>query len=994
LTVLAAVGSAAQTQAATIYVSTSGNDANDGLTWATAKLTVSAGLTAAVSGDQVWVAAGTYVGCITLKAGVALYGGFAGNEDPASFDLAARDFTANATILDGNASGSVVTSPSGATATTRIDGFTIRNGTGTLSGGFRYGGGIYCASSSPAIANNTITGNNATSGGGGVYCGDSSTAAVVNNTITGNTTSSGGAIYCSYSSPTIANNALTANNAGTGGAIYCRSSSPEIIDNTINRNSASTLGGGIYCYSSSPAITNNTIAENTTSNGAGGVYCDSSSLPAITGNTISGNTATNLGGGVYCESCATIASNTIAGNAASTGGGVYCKSSSPVIANNTIRANIATGLGGGVYCHTSSSPTIANNAISGNTADSGGGVCCYSSSPAISNNAISGNTASNGGGVWCYSSSSPAISNNTISGNIATSLGGGIYCYTSSPAITNNIVAFNSSGLYKSGSTGTPTLSHNCVYHPNGYNYVGLNAGTNDISVDPQLVGAEYGKVHLKAGSPCIDAGLDSAVQSTWTDMDGETRIQNEHVDIGADEFNGTTPSFVPKIVRVSSSGNDANDGSDWPSAKLTVQAAINAVASAGGGEVWVAAGTYVERITLKQWVHVYGGFAGTEQSRDQRDWIAHVTVLDGNAGGSVVTASALSWGSSTVDGFTIRNGIGTLSSSSRYGGGVYCYYSSPTIANNAITGNTALSGGGGIYCRSSSPAISNNTIAANTAGNGGGGVCCVSSGPAISNNIIIGNTVNGTYGYGGGIYSSSSSSPVISNNTIARNTASGGGGGVYCNWSSPAVSDNIVAFNSSGLYQSGTLGSPTLSHNCVYGNTTYNYSGVANPTGTNGNISVDPRFVNKNAGDYRLAAFSPCIDAGDNSALPAGMLTDLDGCPRFLDDPDTTDTGSGTAPIVDMGAYEFVPVMPGDFNRDGYVDADDVSILRACGTGPSLPYNPSALPDAEPGCTLTPDVNGIIAADFDADGDVDQVDFAALQRCWSGNTAANPACH
>ena len=68
-------------------------------------------------GDQVWVAAGTYVGCITLKAGVALYGGFAGRET----DLSQRDWTANVTILDGNQAGSVVTVPRGR-RTTRIDG--------------------------------------------------------------------------------------------------------------------------------------------------------------------------------------------------------------------------------------------------------------------------------------------------------------------------------------------------------------------------------------------------------------------------------------------------------------------------------------------------------------------------------------------------------------------------------------------------------------------------------------------------------------------------------------------------------------------------------------------------------------------------------------------------------------------------------------------------------------------------------------------------------
>ncbi len=67
-----------------------------------------------------------------------------------------------------------------------------------------------------------------------------------------------------------------------------------------------------------------------------------------------------------------------------------------------------------------------------------------------------------------------------------------------------------------------------------------------------------------------------------------------------------------------------------------------------------------------------------------------------------------------------------------------------------------------------------------------------------------------------------------------------------------------------------------------------------------------DPRFVNYGGLDLRLAAGSPCIDAADNDELPNGIGVDLDGKPRYVDDPATPDTGNGTAPIVDMGAYEF----------------------------------------------------------------------------------------
>ena len=58
--------------------------------------------------------------------------------------------------------------------------------------------------------------------------------------------------------------------------------------------------------------------------------------------------------------------------------------------------------------------------------------------------------------------------------------------------------------------------------------------------------------------------------------------------------------------------------------------------------------------------------------------------------------------------------------------------------------------------------------------------------------------------------------------------------------------------------------------------------------------------------GDLRLAAGSPCIDAGDNADVPSWIVTDLDGEPRFQDDPRVRDTGDGPAPVVDMGAFEF----------------------------------------------------------------------------------------
>ncbi|MBP7937263.1 MAG: right-handed parallel beta-helix repeat-containing protein, partial [Phycisphaerae bacterium] len=771
---LGLVSLAASAEGKVVYVAKTGGDVNDGLSWATAKLTVQAGLNTTLSGDQVWVAAGTYVERIALKAAVELYGGFAGGET----GLGQRDWKANPTILDGNQAGSVVTAPAGATATARIDGFTIRNGKAA------YGGGIYCASSSsPTISNNTITENNVAGKGacgGGIYC-DGGSPAILNNTLTGNGV---------YQPETF---------SGGGGGIGCSNGSPTISNNTITRNS---LTGAPSC--------------------GGAICCISSASPTISYNAITDNTALGLGGGIFCS-----------------------LSSSARILGNTIARNVSSNGGGGIYCVSSSSPTIANNAIR--------------------ENSVTTTTYSCGGGIYC-SGGSPAISNNTVTGNTAFSDGGGIYCDSSAATIANTIVGFNSSGICASGS-GAPSLRHSCVYGNAGYNYSGVTdpTGANgNISADPQLLAADYGEVHLRAGSPCIDAAADAVAEPDWVDMDGEPRIQGTHVDMGADEFNGTPPLIPAKIiVRVSPSGNDCNDGSSWELAKQTVQAGIDATAGPGGGDVWVAAGTYSERITLGIFFHVYGGFAGTETSPDQRDWVTHATILDGNAGGSVVSVT---FGSvlSVLDGFTLRNGKAAS------GGGIHCSSSSPRISNNTIAGNSA-SYGGGISCSGGSPTISNNTISGNNAQasgllGGGGGIYCVSSSPTILNNTITGN-------------------------------AGKRGGGIYCDSSSPTITNTIIGSNSSGIYASGS-GTLSLRHNCVYGNAAYDYSGLADPTGTDGNISVDPQLLAVEYGEVHLGSNSPCIDAGDDAVVRPGWV-DMDGEPRV----------QGVR--VDIGADEFDGTTP-----------------------------------------------------------------------------------
>ncbi len=133
--------------------------------------------------------------------------------------------------------------------------------------------------------------------------------------------------------------------------------------------------------------------------------------------------------------------------------------------------------------------------------------------------------------------------------------------------------------------------------------------------------------------------------------------------------------------------------------------------------------------------------------------------------------------------------------------------------------------------------------------------------------------------------------------------------------------------------------------------------NGCVGPVCGDGNIDADPLFVDPDDGDLRLSPGSPCIDAGDNTAVPEEITTDLDGNPRFVDDPGTADTGYGDPPVVDMGAFEFQG-LPCPWDLDGDGDAGITDLLLLLGDFGSCDSSP---------------------ADFDGDGCVTVVDLLTL---------------
>jgi predicted outer membrane repeat protein len=287
----------------------------------------------------------------------------------------------------------------------------------------------------------------------------------------------------------------------------------------------------------------------------------------------------------------------------------------------------------------------------------------------------------------------------------------------------------------------------------------------------------------------------------------------------------GMAPA-APVICRVTPAGVNSNDGATWATPK-DLQSAL----SLAGGciEVWVAAGVYRPTSSADQTISfnvlanrsVYGGFAGTETLRSQRDPTSNVTVLSGDIDNNdanhattgidqtaadivgnnshvvvVMDGTTGGIGNGTVlDGFTITGGS-QVTTVTGTGAGLYCNgfgnTCSPTLANLVFSGNKAVFGGG-VYSDGrnggvSSPQFNHVVFSGNTATNSGGAMFNDGSGgtssPTLTDVTFDSNIASGG-AQGGAMFNQAwvgVSSPTLTNVTFNNNQAPGGSGGAMYN--------------------------------------------------------------------------------------------------------------------------------------------------------------------------------------------------------------------
>lgn len=720
------------------------------------------------------------------------------------------------------------------------------------------------------------------------------------------------------------------------------------------------------------------------------------------GFTIQNGYSTNGPGGAYLRNKTYLYDCEIINNTGVRGGGVIAYAAS--LDNCRFRGNVSTGTnsndGGGALM--SSYSTINRCTFTHNRAAKNGGgvyIADANTSNTLSNCLITNNTAANGGGVYCQTSSA-IIYNSTIVNNEATSAGAGIYA-TSMKRVANSIVWGNRTTAGAISSIDGNAID--CFYSAVEGGYSGTG---NVILLPDSLMGGVYSPKfvnpsatvgyldntpnpnwHLQNGSVCVNRGSNSYVSGdNSTDLDFNTRILNDTVDMGCYESNfllQPLPTFG-NIIYVTQNGGGSHNGSSWDNATSDLNLALS-LADMYNADVWVAEGVYygdtmaISAFTMRDGVNVYGGFVGNEPETfdlSQRDFSAHVTALDGGNARRVLNQPA-EFNTRTVwDGLTLRNGNYT---GSTYGGGAANLKSNSTLSNCVITHNHANGYGGALYGSgyhygsNDTIFLINCTISYNSAGQHGGGVY-LSQNISIQNCVITHNTAgNGN----GGLRLSEG---IITHSTITHNTAGTTCGGISSDRSK--VYNCLIANNTSGSSASGILADRSDVFGCTIVNNASSGTGANLGAGLVGTTSTSASYLpnvvnciiwgNRNNGEIanvlnNTACHHSAVEGGVVGENNIALLSENTGSnpfyPNFVqpsdsvgafDSPDNADWRlTNVSPCVNRGDNTVADSTDLAGNDRVQQDVIDMGCYESEYTGITLPQYDSIIYVTEQGAGL-----------------------------------------
>ncbi len=369
------------------------------------------------------------------------------------------------------------------------------------------------------------------------------------------------------------------------------------------------------------------------------------------------------------------------------------------------------------------------------------------------------------------------------------------------------------------------------------------------------------------------------------------------------------------------------------------------------------------------------GGGIYNDQSSPELENVLFINNRAGSCGGGMDTD-----GQSHA---TLNNVTFTGNHADEDGGGLYGWQSSATLTNVRFINNNAGNNGGGMYnYNTCNPVLTNVVFTGNSADNHYGGFGLERNSTAVLTNVLISrnSAVNNGGGLGAHDNHGAQTTIISTNMTVVNNTAGNGGGG-YDQGTTSQLRNSIIAGNYPDDVDVNQL-LVVASRNNIVGIDTgiiYIENGSINPFG----VAVSwPVFEDTNAGNYRLIANSPAIDAGDSAFYNNSATPDLSAITKDLRGADRT---MGTQ--TDLGAYEFcdytvtagvsVVVNPGNTVPEGSL-VTFTATATGGGTTPAYQWHKNTL--AIPGAT-TAVYTAIAGTDF-IYGDKFTVTMSSSEPC------------
>lgn len=483
--------------------------------------------------------------------------------------------------------------------------------------------------------------------------------------------------------------------------------------------------------------------------------------------------------------------------------------------------------GAGLLVHDGANVTVNNCIFENNTAQEGSAIDARNASLTMNNCVVNNNTN--------ITETAAVVNGNgaNLKMNFVTIVNNNGKAYSDNASLISSFSTANT-------SANTHTIEISTAQFSNPTKTSGASLG-----FDTYLGG--YSSFQPTNQNPIVNVG--KAIGGITTDITLSARSRGGAPDLGA--YEAQLPVDGTVIYVRSENGDDKNDGLSWSSAKKTITAALN-TASTATEAIWVAAGTYNERVTMKDGVNVLGGFAKTGNPDNKLDGVNRdisnansnfMTVIDGQGGGRVLTQPANFNKLTTWEGFVIQNGATKGDNADSNGAGVKLM-SNGKLKNSLVQNNTHIN--------------TYSSWGSDTKSIGGGGIS-MSSGSIVDGCIIKANKTNkennDRYICGAGIHMNGG---TLINSIVVDNVATSVGSG-WLAWGSNILGA-AVFINSAGTF-----------YNCTFA---YNYGN------TNGKSAV----VGGVWDDSKNSKFYNCIFWGNAGNGTGGENTIQVGGPGYSD--------------------------------------------------------------------------------------------------------------